>query len=98
MIYGLPMPGIGEMIVLLILGVLLFGRKLPEIGRSVGKTIVELKKGMAGIEDHVDNAVKPQQTIEQQPVRPPARLTPSAPVFKDDSVPPNSMPSDPPKI
>jgi sec-independent protein translocase protein TatA len=48
-------PGIGgpEIILLLVLGVLLFGRKLPEIGRSFGKTVVEFKKGVKGLEDEV---------------------------------------------
>ena len=38
-----------EILLLLVLGVLLFGRKLPDIGRSLGKTMVEFKKGMKGI-------------------------------------------------
>ena len=32
----LPNIGVPELIVLLLLGVLLFGRKLPDIGRSLG--------------------------------------------------------------
>ena len=37
-----------EILLLLVLGVLLFGRKLPDIGRSIGKTMVEFKKGDEG--------------------------------------------------
>ena len=43
-----------EILLLLLLGVLLFGRKLPEIGRSLGKTVIEFKKGMKGFEDEVE--------------------------------------------
>jgi TatA/E family protein of Tat protein translocase len=45
-----------EMIILLIIGVLLFGRKLPEVGRYLGKGIVEFKKGIRGLEDEVDTS------------------------------------------
>jgi sec-independent protein translocase protein TatA len=44
----------GEMMVVLILAVVLFGKKLPEVGRSLGKGIVEFKKGLRGIEDEFD--------------------------------------------
>jgi sec-independent protein translocase protein TatA len=57
--YGLAfLPNIGttELIVLLVIGLLLFGRRLPEVGRSLGKGIVEFKKGLRGIEDEVDSA------------------------------------------
>jgi len=51
------MPGGAEWIVLLLLGLLVFGRRLPEVGRSLGSSIVEFKKGIKGIEDDVDTAV-----------------------------------------
>jgi sec-independent protein translocase protein TatA len=40
----------------LIIGVvmlLLFGRRLPEVGRSLGKGLVEFKKGLRDVEDEV---------------------------------------------
>lgn len=44
-------PGPFEMLMLAGLGLLIWGRRLPEVGRSIGKTIVEFKKGMRDIED-----------------------------------------------
>ena len=56
MLFGF-IPGLGgqEMLLLLVLGILLFGRKLPEIGRSLGKTMVEFKKGMRGAHSGTKN-------------------------------------------
>jgi sec-independent protein translocase protein TatA len=78
-----------EIIMLLLLGVLLFGRKLPDIGRSLGKTVTEFKKGIGGLEEEVNTTSR--AVMEPEPVRPPQRVTPStAPKF-DDS-PASSLP------
>jgi len=37
---------------------LLFGRRLPSVMRSLGKGIVEFKKGVSGIEDEIEEAAK----------------------------------------
>jgi|SRR5215469_3285640 sec-independent protein translocase protein TatA len=80
-IFGL---GPSEMIVLAIIGVLLFGRKLPEVGRYLGKGIVEFKKGVKGLEDEVDGTITTrQEPIMEQPPRPPQRVTTTAPKFED---------------
>ncbi len=57
--------GWGEAIILALVGVLIFGKRLPEVGKSIGKGIVEFKRGLAGIEDDIDTAVKQQPKIEQ---------------------------------
>ena len=45
-----------EVVLLAVVGLLVFGRRLPEVGRSLGKGIVEFKKGLSGIEDEVNSA------------------------------------------
>ena len=45
-----------EMLIVGVVAVLLFGKRLPEVGRSLGKGIVEFKKGIRGIEDEIDTA------------------------------------------
>ena len=81
-----------EVLLLLVLGVLLFGRKLPDIGRSLGKTMVEFKKGMKGIEDEVSESSSPRAAIEPEPVKAPTRVTPSAAPKFDDAPLPSSAP------
>ena len=48
------LPGGVEMIVILIIALLLFGRRLPEVMRPLGSGVVEFKKGIKGIEDEVE--------------------------------------------
>ncbi len=50
-----------EIFFLGVLGVLIFGRRLPEVGRSLGKSIVEFKKGLSGIEDEVHKSIEQEK-------------------------------------
>ncbi len=52
------MPGGIEWIVILIVALLIFGKRLPEVMKSMGKGIVEFKKGIKGVEDDVEDAVE----------------------------------------
>lgn len=56
-----------EILVILVLALLIFGRRLPEIGKGVGKSIVEFKKGLAGMEDElrIDNPSSTQPSNKQ---------------------------------
>ena len=52
------MPGGIEWIIILIVALLIFGKRLPEVMKSMGKGIVEFKKGVKGVEDEVEDAVE----------------------------------------
>ena len=58
--------GIGwqEIILLALVALLIFGKRLPEVGKSLGKGIVEFKKGLSGIEDNVKQAGSPGAPTE----------------------------------
>jgi len=49
------LPNLGPMEMMIIMGiaVLMFGKRLPEVGRSLGKGIVEFKKGLRGVEEEL---------------------------------------------
>ena len=54
-----------ELLILAVIGVLIFGKRLPEVGRSIGKGIVEFKKGLAGVDEEVENAVQRQKQLDE---------------------------------
>jgi sec-independent protein translocase protein TatA len=52
------MPNIGapELIVILVIALIVLGpKRLPEVGRSVGKGMREFKESLAGDDDHDDD-------------------------------------------
>ncbi len=47
-------PGGFEWIIILVIALLIFGKRLPSTMKSIGKGIVEFKKGLKGVSDEVD--------------------------------------------
>ncbi|RIK82466.1 MAG: Sec-independent protein translocase TatA [Planctomycetota bacterium] len=45
-----------DMMIVLVIAVLLFGKRLPEVARSLGKGVTEFRKGVRGIEDEFTRA------------------------------------------
>jgi sec-independent protein translocase protein TatA len=87
-LFGFFNLGMQEMIIILIIGVLLFGRKLPEVGRYLGKGIVEFKKGIKGLEDEFESSAAPaprQDPVALDQPRPPQRIVAQAPKFEDNA-------------
>ncbi|MBN2492687.1 MAG: twin-arginine translocase TatA/TatE family subunit [Planctomycetes bacterium] len=76
-VLGFWTPGPVEIIIILVIALLLFGKRLPEVGRALGRGIVEFKKGVKGLEDDIeDGATRPTRL---PPVEPTAEEPPAAP-------------------
>ena len=57
---GLPLalfgwPGGWEIAVILLVSILLFGKRLPDIARGVGRSITEFKDGLKGVEKELSD-------------------------------------------
>jgi sec-independent protein translocase protein TatA len=84
------MAGLGtqEMLLLLVLGVLFFGKRLPEVGRSVGKTIMEFRNNLNSVKDEFSSTFR---DIDFKPAVPPPRrlkrIEPTAPKFTEPAEP-----------
>lgn len=61
-------PGPMEMMIILVIAVLLFGKRLPEVGRSLGKGIVEFKRGVSGVEDEIRTASTTASASDYNPI------------------------------
>ena len=65
---GFWTPGPLELIVILTVAVLLFGRRLPEIARGLGKSLTEFKKGVKEVEETKDELVDDVKQIKDEVV------------------------------
>jgi sec-independent protein translocase protein TatA len=70
----LGLPAGSEWILIALVALLIFGRRLPEIARNLGKSIMEFKKGAKESENEIrktldesDKAAEKQPPEEQKP-------------------------------
>lgn len=88
-------PGPMEMLIIGVIAVLLFGKRLPEVGRSLGKSLVEFKKGLHSIEEELHNAAyssSPSEGVASYSAVDDYDI-PTAPKFEPPSSEPQSEPT-----
>lgn len=76
-----------EMLFVAIIGLLLFGKRLPDVAKQLGKGLMEFKKGMAGIDDEVRGessyrSSSSSSTPSSRPAPPDERDDATAPKFE----------------
>lgn len=82
--------GIGhsELLIIGIVALLLFGSRLPQVARSLGKSLTEFKKGIQGVQDELNDAVYAGRSAARIDYE--DDYQPAAPKFE----PPNAPPRD----
>jgi sec-independent protein translocase protein TatA len=71
-VIAFSLPGGMEWVVILVIGLLLFGRRLPEVGKSIGQGIREFKKGLKETEDDAkrDDSSSRRAALPHEPTMP----------------------------
>lgn len=86
-----------EMMLLFVVALLLFGKRLPEVARSLGKGMMEFKKGLYDIQDEVNTAVNTRPAVSQsRPIPSDTREETVAPKFEPPKFEPSEVSSDRP--
>ena len=78
-----------ELIIVGVVALLLFGKRLPEVARSLGKGITEFKKGVRGIEDEVDTSSTSSSRSSSRPAAEDRPVETTAPKFEPPKFEPN---------
>jgi sec-independent protein translocase protein TatA len=75
--------GIWELLILLLVLLLVFGpKRLPEMGRQLGKGMREFKDSVTGVEEAVDTTTPTPKPVEQLPA---ATSEPDAPASASEA-------------
>jgi TatA/E family protein of Tat protein translocase len=71
--------GVPELIIILTIALIIFGpRKLPELGRSLGRSLSEFKRASNELRATLDEEIRVDEQ-RQEPARPVTPVTPAAP-------------------
>jgi sec-independent protein translocase protein TatA len=79
--------GMPEMLVILVIALIIFGpRKLPELGRSLGKSLAEFKKASNELRNTLEEEIRidEQRTAEEKKAVE-AKTAPAAPTVAHDA-------------
>jgi sec-independent protein translocase protein TatA len=71
--------GFGEILLILVVVLLLFGAKLlPEVGSSIGKGIREFKRSISDTQDAIMGSEEPHRSVPPRPMDAPPQSSPGS--------------------
>ena len=82
--------GMPELIIILTLALIIFGpRKLPELGRSLGKSLGEFKRASNELRNTLDEEIRVEEEQRNSPKTPPVTPAAASPdeTAEDETVP-----------
>ena len=96
--FGFGTPSSGELMVVLVIALLLFGRKLPEVAMNLGKGLREFQSGLKGMQDEFTrSATAATSTSSYTDTSDDSRPIPEEELAQDeDDIPAFELPSGPP--
>ena len=72
--------GVWEMVIILVIALIVFGpRKLPELGRSLGKSLGEFKRASNELRNTLDEEIRVEERRTSKPAAPKAMASQPAP-------------------
>ena len=57
-----------ELLIVVFVALLLFGHRLPSVMRSLGRGVVEFKRGVQGVDDEIEDATSATSATSAKPV------------------------------
>jgi len=96
--FGFGAPSSGELMVVLVIALLLFGRKLPEVAMQLGKGLREFQSGLKGMQDEFTRSATASSSSSTSYTESPtgSRPIPDEELDADDDVPAFELPAGPP--
>ena len=88
--------GMPELMIIFVIALIIFGpRKLPELGRSMGKSLSEFKRASNDLKNTLDEEIRiedkqpPSQSTRHKPLAPAAAPEPDEEIRIEDKQPPS---------
>ena len=87
--------GMPELVIIFVIALIVFGpRKLPELGKSLGKSLAEFKRASNELRNSLEEEIRVEEERERAPRPAPAPAAVASPAT-DVSPAPEAVPADP---